>query len=229
MKILVTGGNGRIGSAFNRIAFDTDDEIISVSSADCNLMNLLNVYQTFDKIKPYCVIHFAADVSDLMDDVKMFYNNTLINMNVLLACKKTGVTKLIVCSSIYTLLPLKIKYTGYILAKLLLHYLCEKYHEMYNLNYICVRPANICLVDVKELSTQLVNSESKSFYQLVYIQDFVTNVYKMVKMDLDYEPLINIASQGLYDIKEPDIKWVNNIILFNQKTFLKINEFSKHN
>ena len=50
MKILVTGGNGLVGSAFKKISLNYYNyEFIFVGSKDCDLTNYDITYNFFDK------------------------------------------------------------------------------------------------------------------------------------------------------------------------------------
>ena len=97
MKILVTGGTGMVGNAFNHV--DTKHEIILVGSKDHDLTDILQTREMIFKNKPDGIIHLAAKVGGVkgnktyMND--FFVQNLAINMNVLQESHNLGVTKVV--------------------------------------------------------------------------------------------------------------------------------------
>ena len=97
MRILVTGGTGMVGSAFKRLS--TNHDLILVGSDDYDLKSQTETWEMFEHISPDAVIHLAAKVggvkgnSDYIAD--FFYDNILINTNVLESARLYGVQKLI--------------------------------------------------------------------------------------------------------------------------------------
>jgi len=61
--ILVTGGSGMVGYAFNQV--ETDQEIVLLSSRTCDLRNKQETYELFERLKPDAVIHLAAKVGGI--------------------------------------------------------------------------------------------------------------------------------------------------------------------
>ena len=68
-----------------------------LSSQDCNLLNLEQTQEMFKKIQPTHVIHLAAKVGGIMDNIKnpvnFFEENIYINTNVLKSCFRNKVDK----------------------------------------------------------------------------------------------------------------------------------------
>ena len=61
-KILVTGGNGLVGSALKRIS---RDDLVFISREDVDLTDFVATRELFREIKPEKVIHLAAAVGGL--------------------------------------------------------------------------------------------------------------------------------------------------------------------
>ena len=92
-KILVTGGSGMIGSALKE---DLQDAIY-ISSKDYNLTDANSCEQMYKDHRPDYIIHLAAKVGGIkanMDKLADFYyENIMINTNVLHYAKKYNVKK----------------------------------------------------------------------------------------------------------------------------------------
>ncbi len=78
-KILVTGGSGLTGTSLKKILPDA----FYVSSKDYDLTNELDVIKMFNDIKPKIVIHLAARVGGILDNMERpadyFTENILMN------------------------------------------------------------------------------------------------------------------------------------------------------
>ena len=108
MKVLVTGGSGLVGSSIKELVnlnpfievFDKGkDEFIFLNSKDCDLRNEQQVDDLFNLNKPEIVIHLAAKVAGLYGNISnnytMLVDNIKINTNVLEACRKYKIKRLI--------------------------------------------------------------------------------------------------------------------------------------
>ena len=165
MKILITGGSGLVGYGLKQIIFDSnsnDNEYIFLSSKDCDLTNLEQTKQMFEKMKPDYVIHLAAFVGGLFRNlnykVDMYEKNTVINYNVLKCAHDSGVKKVVSCLST-CIFPDKTSYPinedmlhngpphhsndAYAYSKRMLEVHSKAYREQYGDNFICVIPTNI--------------------------------------------------------------------------------------
>jgi len=95
MKILVTGGNGLVGKHLQDILPDA----IYVSSKDYDLTQSYQVHRLMYKERPDIVIHLAARVGGILDNitnpVDYLEQNILINTNVLKHCHQFNVGKVI--------------------------------------------------------------------------------------------------------------------------------------
>lgn len=155
-NILVTGGTGLVGRCFN------GPEYYKISSSQFDLRNRDAVEEAFRQINPSGVIHCAAKVGGVMGNMRykgeFFYDNIMINTNVIEQARKSGVKKLISFLSTcvfpdqveYPLTPDKI-HTGaphtsnnaYAYAKRMADVQIQAYREQYGLNYFSVIPTNI--------------------------------------------------------------------------------------
>ena len=94
-KILVTGGSGMVGTALKKIL----PEAIYLASQDGDLRNEFDVAHIFKEYKPQMVFHLAGKVGGVkanMDHLgDFFYDNILMNTNVLDACRQYNVKKVL--------------------------------------------------------------------------------------------------------------------------------------
>jgi len=108
MKVLVTGGSGLVGSSikelvnlnpFIEVFNKGEHEFIFLNSKDCDLRNEQQVDDLFNLNKPEIVIHLAAKVAGLYGNISnnytMLVDNIKINTNVLEACRKYKIKRLI--------------------------------------------------------------------------------------------------------------------------------------
>jgi len=162
MKILVTGGTGLVGHGIQSICKEYDHEFIFLSSKDCDLLDLKQVQNLFEKENPDFVIHLAACVGGLFKNmnykVDMYEQNTLINYNVLKCCHIYKVKKVVSCLST-CIFPDKTTYPideemlhngpphlsndAYAYAKRMLEVHSKAYQQQHGDNFICVIPTNI--------------------------------------------------------------------------------------
>jgi GDP-L-fucose synthase len=95
MKILVTGGSGLVGKYLNDIL----PEAIYMSSKDYNLIRIDEVRDMINEYEPDFVIHLAARVGGIMDNMKYpvdyLEENVLMNTNILKVCHEFEVEKVI--------------------------------------------------------------------------------------------------------------------------------------
>lgn len=93
--ILVTGGTGLVGTYLKELLPDG----IFLSSSDCDLRNINDVRTIFNFIKPDIIVHAAAHVGGILDNinnpVNYLENNLLINTNVIRMAHEFEVNKLI--------------------------------------------------------------------------------------------------------------------------------------
>lgn len=157
-NVLITGGKGLVGSAF--------EGGIKVSSYECDLTDfsktddMIRERTMFDNVDS--VIHAAARVGGLGDNMRhqgaFFFQNVSMNTNVIEASRRNGIKKL-VCFLSTCVFPDKVEYPldhtkihlgpphdsnfGYSYAKRMAEVQIRAYREEYGLNYTCVIPTNI--------------------------------------------------------------------------------------
>lgn len=160
MKILITGGTGMVGSAFENV--HTEHELIIVGSRDYDLREPPAVKALMKEVRPDSVIHLAAKVggvkgnSDFIAD--FFHENIMINSNVLNYSQQFSVSKVLSLLStciypdnpsypltedqIHNGEPHKSNF-GYAYAKRMLEVHSRAIRKQYGLNYITAVPNNI--------------------------------------------------------------------------------------
>jgi GDP-L-fucose synthase len=154
-RILVTGGNGLVGSQF------IGEQYAYFSSKDCDLRNTTQTENLF-KDDWDGIIHCAAKVGGLGGNMnfkgEFFYDNIMINTNVIESARKFGVKNLVAFLSTcvfpddveYPLTEKKIHLgpphtsnDAYAYAKRMADVQIRAYREQYGLNYKSVIPTNI--------------------------------------------------------------------------------------
>jgi len=99
MKCIVTGGSGLVGKHLK----DIMPNAIYLSSRDANLLNAKSVDTIIGMNKPDTVIHLAARVGGVLDNitypVEYLEENTLMTTNLLRACHQHDVNRVIAMSS----------------------------------------------------------------------------------------------------------------------------------
>jgi len=153
-KILITGGNGLVGYSI--------EAPIKITRNDCDLVDFNKTFDTFKKLKPEGIIHCAGKVGGLGGNMnykgEYFYQNLMINTNVIESARLVGVKKLV--SFLSTCIfpdtveyPLTIEqiHNGephisnypYAYAKRMADIQIRAYREQYDLNYSSIIPSNI--------------------------------------------------------------------------------------
>lgn len=160
MKILITGGTGMVGSAFKSI--ESEHELILVGSKDCDLMNYDQTFKMFSYYMPHAIIHLAAKVGGVKGNSEYvsdyFYENIMINTNVLDVSKRLRIEKVVSLLStciypddpVYPLTEGQIHHGephksnfGYAYAKRMLEVQSRAIRQQYGLKYITAIPNNI--------------------------------------------------------------------------------------
>jgi len=156
-NILVTGGSGMIGGALQKKL-----EAVYISSSDYDLRDPLQCEAMYAKHKPEYVIHLAAKVGGIKANqdglADFYYENIMINTNVLHFAKKYKVKKLLslLSTCIYpdnTSYPLKEENIhdgephesnfAYAHVKRMLDVQSRAYRKQYGCNFITASPNNL--------------------------------------------------------------------------------------
>ena len=159
MKILITGGTGMVGSAFEHI-YPKRNIIICPRTYD--LRNSQHAQRVLQNIHPDAIIHLAAKVGGVkanMEYLGDFYrDNVLINTNVLEAARKFKVKKVVslLSTCVY---PDEVNYPltedqihngpphpsnyAYAYAKRMLDIQSRAYRDQYGCNFITAIPNNL--------------------------------------------------------------------------------------
>ena len=155
-RILVTGGTGLVGRCFQ------GDKFIRSNHVGCDLTDPRQVNAMFNSVRPDAVIHCAAKVGGLQANMTQkgdfFYQNIMMNTNVIESARKSGVKKLISFLSTcvfpndveYPLSPEKIHLgkphysnDAYAYAKRMSDIQIQAYREQFGCEYFSVIPTNI--------------------------------------------------------------------------------------
>ena len=154
MGVVITGGSGLVGSAIN--------VGLKLSSKDGDLQDWKTTLSLFEKLKPEKVIHCAGRVGGLGGNMnhkgEFYFENIMINTNVLEACRRVGVKKVVSFLST-CVFPDSVEYPitekqihkgephnsnyPYAYAKRMVDVQSRAYSEQYGTNYVCVIPTNI--------------------------------------------------------------------------------------
>lgn len=103
-RIAVTGGSGMVGTALVRALRDAGfRNVLSMGSADCNLLDWNATHAFFQQHKPEFVFHIAARVFGLMGHMKnkgvAYLDNILINTHTIEAARLAGTRKIVAMGS----------------------------------------------------------------------------------------------------------------------------------
>jgi len=163
-KIVVTGAAGLVGSALvDHLGAEGYENVIPLQRADCDLLDTPATFALFERRRPDHVFHAAARVYGIMGSMKnqgrSFYENCMINTNVVEASRRAGARKITVMGTgaVYPFpspgLPLKEDMiflgrpypanAGYANAKLATLAMLEAYEESYGLKWAYIVSGNL--------------------------------------------------------------------------------------
>jgi GDP-L-fucose synthase len=162
MRIVVAGGTGLAGSAIVREYQKSDNEVISVSRNDVDLLNRKDTISFIKDIKPSLIIDAAAKVGGIGANssypVDFLSENLLIQNNLMEAAHLADVDRFIFLGSscIYPrdcAQPIKEEYlmsgplepsnSAYAIAKIAGIELIKSYRKQYNRKWISLMPTNL--------------------------------------------------------------------------------------
>jgi len=180
-RILVTGGSGQVGSELKKLLPDA----IYVSSSDYNLVDCRATDAMIKNIRPDIVIHLAARVGGIIDNMKhqteYYTDNVLMNTNIVNSCLKYSVNNFIglLSTCIYPdvadtyPMPEHVMHDGpptktnfsYGIAKRGLATNIDCIREQYNLNYCYIIPCNLYgIYDKYDTRSHVVAAILKKIY-----------------------------------------------------------------
>jgi len=156
---LVTGGSGFLGRRLKIVRPHWN----YISSKDYDLTNTKSCQKMYEDIRPDAVIHLAAKVGGIKDNTTkqadFYYENTMINTNVLREAYVFGVKRVLSALSTCTFPDIVGNYPftekdilsgppadsnlSYGFAKRGLFIQSNSYRNQYGLNYSCFSPSNI--------------------------------------------------------------------------------------
>jgi GDP-L-fucose synthase len=163
-KIIVTGAAGLVGSALvDHLRAEGYENVVPLQRADCDLLDTPATFAVFERRRPDHVFHAAARVYGIMGSMKnqgkSFYENCMINTNVVEASRRAGAKKITVMGTgaVYPFpspgLPLREDMiflgrpypanAGYANAKLATLAMLEAYEESYGLKWAYVVSGNL--------------------------------------------------------------------------------------
>ena len=159
MKVVVTGGSGFVGKRLQLIKPDW----VYLSRKDVNLLSYNDCLQYFTAEKPDAVIHLAVKVGGIKDNSEhpadFFYENIMMNSNVVHACHMAGVKRLLASLSTCAFPDVVDKYPfdesdflagppaitnrAYGFTKRALHIQIQSYRHQHGAEYSCFCPSNL--------------------------------------------------------------------------------------
>jgi GDP-L-fucose synthase len=105
MKVLVTGSNGLCGSSLRRLSLSSPHDFVFIGRSDYDLKSQSDVDLMFSNIGEIdAVIHTAARVGGIGANIafpeSFFYDNIMINANIISKCIQCKIKKLFAFSSV---------------------------------------------------------------------------------------------------------------------------------
>ena len=158
-NVLVTGGSGFLGQRLSIVKPDWT----YISSKDCDLTAAKQVAEMYTDLKPDAVIHLAARVGGIKDNIEnqadFFHINTMMNTNVIHEAHKANIGRVLSCLSTCAF-PERLNYFpfteadlflgpptetnfSYGMTKRMLHVSSAAYRTQYSRNYSTFCPSNI--------------------------------------------------------------------------------------
>jgi GDP-L-fucose synthase len=162
-RCLVTGGSGFLGSAvLTELRRRGHDQVVAPSHQDCGLVRQEATEDLFARLRPDTVLHLAARVGGIganqANPGLFFYANAMMGINVVEACRRVGVRRLVVAGTTCAyprVVPIPFReetlWDGYPeatnapygVAKRALLTMLQAYRTQYGLSGVYLLPANL--------------------------------------------------------------------------------------
>ncbi|MBL7497291.1 GDP-L-fucose synthase [Frankia sp. CNm7] len=160
--VVVTGGTGFLGRHVADEIGRAGARVRALGRKDYDLRQRHNVQEMLRRLRPDALVHLAASVggigANLAEPGRFFYENTVMGVEVLEACRAAGVAKVLVAGTVcaypkHTPVPFREEdlWAGfpeetnapYGIAKKALLVQCQAYREQYEMNSIYLLPVNL--------------------------------------------------------------------------------------
>jgi len=162
-KILVIGSTGFVGKNLQEYATSWDYFKRDPLNPDHDLRDLNSVLAVIESYKPDAVVNLAGKVGGIQANAtrqgEFFYDNVSIGMNIIEACRRLGIKRLLTALSTCAFPNEVTKYPlvesnlhdgppaetnfSYGYAKRVLHVMSVAYRKQYGLNYSTFSPTNL--------------------------------------------------------------------------------------
>ena len=204
-KILITGGSGFLASnvadffsekGLNVTILDTKkSSFLKKKNQKQEICSILDKKKLIKNFKNHdIVLHFAASADLIKSNENHFFtieNNVLGTMNVLEACIKNNVKKIIYASSIYSMSE---QGGFYSMSKLTSEMLIENYFKKFGLNYVILRFGSIYglranyfnrinnyIIDALKKKVIIRKSSGKEIRNYINVKDISKLTYEVLK------------------------------------------------
>jgi nucleoside-diphosphate-sugar epimerase len=204
MKILITGNKGFVGTRLSEKLAKLNYEIIDYDRKDdCDVLDYYNLCKKANGCD--VIIHLAVDESE--DYLQTYITNIIGMENVLLACRKCNISKLIFMSSVDALgifqgedkpkyLPIDSSYPchpnkPYSISKLLSEKMCESFSADSNIPVLAIRAPGIWDENTYSYISNKRNKDPEcewnpywEYGAFIDIRDLVNAISKSIEMDI---------------------------------------------
>ena len=190
MRVTVTGGNGFLGRHVVTALRASDHAVEAPTSQDYDLRSGIECQDLINDTKPDAVVHLAARVGGIGDNVakpgEFLYENAMMGLQLMEISRRVGVSKFLTVGTAcmypdHTPVPMKEDdlwnglpahdAAAYAHAKRLLLAQGQAYAEEYDFNAVCVVPSN--LYGPGDDTTHVVPMMTQKFLEAAEIGDDV--------------------------------------------------------
>lgn len=218
MRIIITGGNGFIGSHLREYIKGENIEVVNLSRTKCQ--ESVSTDYTLDSLKDILiptdiVIHLAATRTPNVS-ISAYFDDLTVTQNILDACSEKGIKNIVYASTIsvysdldklpwheeQTIQP----HSHYGIAKATGEMLCELYNDKHSLNIKVLRLAHVFgpleknnyminlfmrkAFNKQQLELNTLSTEKREF---IYVKDVVKAIWSAIKKP-EYQGIYNVGS-----------------------------------